>query len=243
VRIARVIATGACFLSVISLSAQSSPSSQPTIGSTWDPKSTLLPRYDWLYANSIAPAARYQLLPLYQKADELFQELSAIEGPVAYDTLSGFLFAPSNAAQRTVQESAGTIQPYNAALSAQQPNETANQNRAEQILKELDSIGQQIYDIRKTYHIETIGPARSALAQRPKNLTPDEVKQLLAPALKEAAKPVAADCSKSVNSCPFPQLSTGGAVTPQSDFDALRAYRSCMSAREKAIGACSTNSK
>ena len=108
-RVARLIAAAAYFASVISISAQFNPSAQPTISPTWDPKSAILPRYDWLYATSIPAEARYQLLPLYQQADVLSQELHAIQGQVVFDTLSGFLLAPSNEAQRTVQESAGTI--------------------------------------------------------------------------------------------------------------------------------------
>jgi len=208
-----------------------------TIGPTWDPKAAVLPKYDWLYGPSIPPQARYQLLSLYQRADLLSQELYSLGPEEAYDTFSGFLSAPSNDAARTVQESAGAVQPYNAALSAQTPGEkTAAQSRAKDIETELDDIARQIYDVRKAYNIETIGPARSSLFQRPKLLTPEEVTKILMP----AARPITQSCYKSAKACYGSCRlntgpSTGGAIAIiDRSRDDANAFINCMNSCSKA---------
>ena len=61
-------------LAVPPLSLLLSAQSTSTIRPRWDPKTAILPKYDWLYAKSIPAEARSKLMPLYQEADNLLQE-------------------------------------------------------------------------------------------------------------------------------------------------------------------------
>ena len=189
----------AALSSTICLSAQSNPGST-TIGPRWNVNNAYLPQYDWLYSRAISPEARYQLLPLYQEADRLLQELSFIRPGLANDVASGVGSPLASEAPSTAEESAAGAGQYGARYrcidaysSSLNPTDTTNVDRTKDIVTRLDEIDKQIYDLRQKYGIETISPTPkspwSVLFQRTKLLTPDEVKKLLVPAAKEAAKP------------------------------------------------------
>ena len=84
--------------STICLSAQSNAGGT-TIGPRWNPQTANLPHYDWLYAGAIPPEARYQLLPLYQEAEKLLQELYGIRPAMLNEVASGLLTGTSEAGQ------------------------------------------------------------------------------------------------------------------------------------------------
>ena len=187
------------FSSASFLSAQSLPS-ETTIGPP--PRSA---EFDWLYAKSISPEARQKLLPLYQQEHDLLQELNRLKWPLAQETAAGLFSGGagtvravnSPAGVTAVEESAARAGQYgaeyrgaNAALTAQKPSKLETLPgvaRVREIILEVAKIDEQIAATRRQYSIETMGPAAP---QGSKQLSPEEVKKLLALAAQQAAKPV-----------------------------------------------------
>lgn len=162
------------------------------------------PKFDWLYAKSIPPEARQQLLPLYLRQDALLNELNSVKWQAAQDTAGGLYSAAAGIARAAngkasatlVEESAARARQTdaefrgtNAALAAQRgvPAEMfPSVRRAGDIIIEVHDLDKRIASLQRQYSIETIRPA----TVRPQELTTEAVIKMLTPAAQEAAKPV-----------------------------------------------------
>lgn len=170
-----------------------------TIGPSGNVQARNLPQYAWLYSKSIPPAARDRLFPLYQEADSLLQELSALRPGLMYEVASGLGPLPTSEAPSTVEESAARSGRKDAQYlgvdafsSAQLAADSTSADRVRSIVERLDIVSETVHDVQQQFGIETIGPAPqspwSALFQRPKLLSSDEVRKLLLPACSRGFK-------------------------------------------------------
>lgn len=160
----------------------------------------LPPQFD---LSSVPQQARQQLLPLYQQEYALLQELSSVKWQALRDTLGGLTnfadaYGSPTAAARVVEESAARSGQYGARSGGNfsDPHEPAEMyesvNRAMQLLVQIDRVDKEISSVQKANGIgATLRTPWASLFQGTGRLTPAEVYKLLAPAAKDAAKPVA----------------------------------------------------
>jgi len=167
------------------------------------------PSVVWLDLESLSPAARQKLLPLYEQEYGLLQQLDAIKWQALRDTMGGFftvgaaVVATPPAANRVAEDSAALAGQFgaksegtSAPLAAQSPVEMyASVTRAMDLLTQIGSIEKEILSVRKSFSINPSAQTpwdKLFPKSKPKMLTPNEVKNLLTPAANGV---VPASCS------------------------------------------------
>lgn len=159
--------------------------------------------------DSIPVGAKQRLLPLYKQEYALIKELDGTKWQALFDVLSGLASTAggsitSNAAAKSVQESAARAGQYGARYHgvepATDPLETSpsgpaemhpSVNRGMELLIQIDVLEKQISRVQNAFGIDpTARTPWSALFPGPMWLTPDEVTKLLLSGGRNAAKPL-----------------------------------------------------
>jgi hypothetical protein len=224
---------------------------------------------------SIPAGARLQLLPLYQQEYRLLQELSVVRWQALGDTLGGLASVAgpaltSTGAADVVRNSAANAGQYgatnkgvNAAADAQTPAEMYQSvDRAMKLLVRIGELDKQISTIQQAYGLDPNVKSPSPwVLFGSRTLTPAEVKKLLEPAAKDAAKaagnPKASSsgsqsaheqirqCSAAWNACSAPcsvitndSGKSGGEIIAE-----IHAQNRCLASCEATNNACLANIK
>jgi hypothetical protein len=249
----RRISILSCALLGLSVSAFSQPtrSAPPSDFEVKAPGGTMPspsppPQFD---LNSLPIEAKQQLLPLYNHEYTLLQQLNVVKWQALQDTMKGLATAGAamavspTAASAVAQESAAvagqagaSFQGTNAALNAQEPAEMYQSvNRAMNLIVRIDGFEKEISRIQKAYNLDpAIRSPWTDLFPSSKQLTPDEVKKLLAPAATEAAKLVSLTCRPAVSACSCGKLAVPFSVESPS----FQAWNRCMDACDARRKSC-----